>query len=83
MKFNRDLQRLKNAKSGYNSAIDIIASKVQSVCDFEIYLDDVPGDGWCFGSDVNGSPLYMSMSSVIEVVEKTGKFTKDDWEPFG
>jgi len=82
MKLKRDVKRLLKKESELESAIGIILSKVQNVCEFKIYLDDVAGDGWCFGSDISGFPLYMKMEDVLEVVEQTGKFTKDDWSTF-
>jgi hypothetical protein len=82
MKFNRDIQRLLKTEVEYSRAIGKINQKVQEVCEFEIHLENVPGDGWCFGSEVSGFPLYMTMQDVLEVVEKTGRFTKEDWSPF-
>jgi len=83
MELRRDVTALYKAHDkmyGYTAKIN---QKIQSVCDFEIHLEYVSGDGWCFGSEISGSPLYMLMTDVIDVVEKTGKFTEDDWEPFG
>jgi hypothetical protein len=82
MKFKRDIKRLLKKEIELEWAIGAILSKVQNVCEFKIHLDDVAGDGWCFGSDISGFPLYMKMEDVLEVVEQTGKFTKDDWSPF-
>lgn len=82
MKFNRDIKRLLKKEGELNTAIGVINQKVQSVCDFEIHLEDVSGDGWCFGAEVSGFSLYMRMIDVLDIVERTGKFTEEDWNPF-
>lgn len=83
MRFKRDVKRLMKADAELGRAVGIIKTKIQHVCEFEIHLEFVPGDGWCFGADVTGFPLYMPMDAVLEVVEKTGLFTEDDWSPIG
>ena len=82
MIFNRDYKRLLKAEQELYTAKGNIIAKIQSVTDFEIHIDDVPGDGWCIGSDISGGPLFMQLKDIIDIVEKNGKFTKDDWDPF-
>ena len=82
MKFKRDIKNLIKKQNELDIAIGKINSAVLDVCDFDIVLENVPGDGWCFGSNINGSDLYMSMEDVLEVVEKKGVFTIEDWSPF-
>ncbi len=81
MGFKRDLKNLIK-QNELDNAIGKINSAVLEVCDFDIVLENVAGDGWCFGSDINGFDLYLKMEDVLEVVEKKGSFTLEDWSPF-
>lgn len=83
MKFKRDVAGLYRAAEVLESAVDRIIKKVRSVCDFELYLADVSGDGWCIGSEVDGKAGYMKLLDVLDIIEKNGRFTEEDWKPFG
>ncbi|SEC66686.1 hypothetical protein SAMN04489761_3446 [Tenacibaculum sp. MAR_2009_124] len=82
MSFKRDIKNLIKRQNELDNAIAKINSAVLEVCNFDLVLENVGGDGWCFGSGVNGFDLYMKMEDVLEVVEKKGVFTIDDWNPF-
>ncbi|WP_064967821.1 hypothetical protein [Tenacibaculum ovolyticum] len=82
MKFKRNIKNLIKKQNELDSAIGKINGAVLEVSDFDIVLENVGGDGWCFRSDINGFDLYMKMEDVLEVIEKKGVFTIDDWNPF-
>ena len=52
-------------------------SSIQGVCDFEIYLNHFSADGLCV-MDAD-TATGMSIGSVIDIIKKKGKLTKEDW----
>lgn len=83
MKFNRMVKSLDKAYDELEGRVAAIQSAVNEVSESELHLDYVPGDGWCFSSEITGSPLYMQMHLVLSIIEQKGRFMNEDWAPFG
>jgi len=59
-----------------------LCAEIQEVTNFHIVVQEVAGDGWCVMAEISGFPLNMIIEDVINIINKKGKFTEEDWSPF-